>query len=556
MVKNIFQYSVISLAVALGLTACGGGSNDKAAQNGSQSAAPAGKAAADKQGITINNGAEPESLDPNKVSGVPESNVLRQMLIGLTNTDPDGKTIPGMAEKWESADGKVWTFHLRDAKWSNGDPVTADDFVYSFRRLLDPKTASPYASYLADAKVLNAQDVVDGKKSPDSIGVKAVDAKTLEITLTESEPYFPDMLIHTSTKPVNKKAIEKFGEKWTSPENMVVNGPYKLKAWEVNSQIVLERNSSYYDDAKTKINQVTFLPVSSQATDVSRYKAGEIDVTYNDLPTEQFAQIKSSMADELKTGPYLCTYYYELNNTKPPFNDPKVRRALMLSLDRDTLAAKVQGRGEQAAYEFTPPSTNGMTANTPEWKAWDAAKRIEEAKKLLAEAGYSEAKPLKFELLYNTSENHKKMAVAATALWKQALGDKLIDITLANQEWKTYLDSRRHQNFTMSRAAWCGDYNEPSSFLNMFKSNNSGNYGKYKSDAYDQLIGQTLKNGVTPEQRSGFYQKAEAEMDKDAANVMVYHYANARLVKPYVEGYTAKDPLDQFQVKDWSLKAH
>lgn len=555
MTKNIFQYSVISLAVAFGLAACGGG-NDKAAQSGSQSAAPAGKAATDKQGITINNGAEPESLDPNKVSGVPESNVLRQMLVGLTNTDPDGKTIPGMAEKWESADGKVWTFHLRDAKWSNGDPVTADDFVYSFRRLLDPKTASPYASYLADAKVLNAQDVVDGKKSPDSIGVKAIDAKTLEITLTESEPYFPDMLIHTSTKPVNKKTIEKFGDKWTSPENMVVNGPYKLKAWEVNSQIVLERNPAYYDDAKTKINQVTFLPVSSQATDVSRYKAGEIDVTYNDLPTEQFAQIKSSMADELKTGPYLCTYYYELNHTKPPFNDPKVRRALMLSLDRDTLAAKVQGRGEQAAYEFTPPSTNGMTANTPEWKAWDAAKRIEEAKKLLADAGYSEAKPLKFELLYNTSENHKKMAVAATALWKQALGEKLIDITLTNQEWKTYLDSRRRQNFTMSRAGWCGDYNEPSSFLNMFKSNNSGNYGKYKSDAYDQLIAQTLKNGVTPEQRSGFYQQAEAEMDKDAANVMVYHYANARLVKPYIEGYTAKDPLDQFQVKDWSLKAH
>ncbi len=543
---------LLALSAAFGLAACGGG-NGSGSSAGKPSETQSSELA-DKQEIVINNGAEPESLDPHKVSGVPESNALRQMFVGLTATDNDGNTAPGMAESWESADNKVWTFKLRDAKWSNGDPVTAEDFVYSMRRVTDPATASPYASYLADVKVANATEILEGKAKPETLGVKAVDPKTLEITLSEPVPYLPDVLIHTSVKPVHPATVEKFGEKWTSPANIVVNGPYKLAAWDVNSQIVLERNSAYYDDANTTINRAVLLPIPSPPTDISRFKAGEIDVTYNDIPTEQFKTLQQEMGEQMKVAPYLCSYYYEFNHTKPPFDNPKVRKALQLSLDRDTLVSKVVGRGETVAYQFTPPATQGMEQFTPEWKAWDKAKRIEEAKKLLAEAGYSTAKPLTFELLYNTNENHKKNAVAAAALWKEALG--FVNVNLVNQEWKTYLDTRRNQRQQMARGGWCADYNEASTFLNTFKSDNSSNYGKYKSAEFDGLMKQTLAAGVSPEARANLYKQAEAVMDKDAATVFVFHYVNARLVKPYVAGYSVKDPMDNWQIKNWKILKH
>lgn len=255
--KSTFIINSVFLPTTLALSMMLVGCGDKSASNNSAANIDP-NVLADKQELVINNGAEPESLDPHKVSGVPESNILRQMFVGLTTTDPDGKTIPGMAESWESADNKVWTFKIRDAKWSNGDPVTAEDFVYSFRRVVDPNTASPYASYLADDKVLNAQEVIDGKVKPDALGVKALDEKTLQVTLSEPVPYFPDTLIHTSVKPVPQKVVEKFGEKWTDPANIVVNGPYKISEWQVNDKIVLERNESYYDNANTTLEKLRY----------------------------------------------------------------------------------------------------------------------------------------------------------------------------------------------------------------------------------------------------------------------------------------------------------
>lgn len=546
---------LLALGLAFGLAACGGQDKQAAAPaEGKPAAAATGTELAEKQEIVINNGAEPESLDPHKVSGVPESNLLRQMLVGLTSTDNEGNTVAGMAEKWESADNKVWTFTLRDAKWSNGDPVTAEDFVFSFRRVTDPATASPYASYLADVKVANAQEIIDGRAKPDTLGVKAIDAKTLEITLNEPVPYFPDTLIHTSVKPVNPKVVAQHGDKWTLPENFVGNGAYKLKSWAVNDKIVMERNPHYFDDANTKINQITFLPISSATTDMSRFKAGEIDVTYNDIPTEQFAALKTEMGGQMKVSPYLCTYYYEFNHTKAPFDNEKVRKALSLTFDRDLFAAKIVGRGETPAYMYTPPAAQGMKAFEPEWKAWPMEKRVEEAKKLLAEAGYNEGNPLKFELLYNTNENHKKNAVATAALWKEKLG--FVEATLNNQEWKTYLDTRRTQKHQMSRGGWCADYNEASTFLNTFKSDNSSNYGKYKNPEFDSLMKQTLSPTVMPEQRGDLYQQAEAVLDKDAATIFAYHYISARLVKPHIVGYSDQDPMDNFQVKYWSVLKH
>lgn len=541
-----------SLVLAMFMTGC---SNNSASDGtASQSSNIDPNVLADTQELVVNNAAEPESLDPHKVSGVPEAGIDRQMFEGLTNTDADGKTIPGMATSWESSDNKVWTFKLRDAKWSNGDPVTAEDFVYSLRRLVDPNTASPYSSYLVDAKIVGAEQIVEGKAGVDTLGVKALDDKTLQVTLSEPVPYFPDMMIHNSVKPVHQKTIEAFGDKWTDPANIVVNGPYKVSKWQVNDQIVLTRNPAYYDDANTKIDTVTMLAIPSSTTDVARYQAGEVDMTYNEIPTEQFASLKEQLGDELTVSPYLCTYYYEFNNVKPPFDDVKVRRALALALDRDTVVDKVIGQGQTAAYQLTPTATNGGVKNMPEWATWDKEKRLAEAKKLLNEAGYSESNPLTFELLYNTNDLHKKTALAVASLWKQSLG--FVDVNLINKEWKTYLDTRRNGNYQIARAGWCGDYNEASTFLNIVKTGNSNNHGKYSNANFDSLMAQTLKPGVTPEQRVDLYNKAEAQLDKDMPLLNVYHYVSPRLVKPYVIGFPMKDALNNWQAKDLSIAKH
>ncbi|MDM2876662.1 oligopeptide ABC transporter substrate-binding protein OppA [Citrobacter sp. Cpo040] len=514
---------------------------------------PAGVQLAEKQTLVRNNGSEVQSLDPHKIEGVPESNINRDLFEGLLISDVDGKPSPGVAEKWENKDFKVWTFHLRkDAKWSDGTPVTAQDFVYSWQRLANPNTASPYASYLQYGHIVNIDDIIAGKKPVTDLGVKALDDHTFEVTLSEPVPYFYKLLVHSSVSPVPRAAVEKFGEKWTQPANIVTNGAYKLKDWVVNERIVLERNTNYWDNAKTVINQVTYLPISSEVTDVNRYRSGEIDMTYNNMPIELFQKLKKEIPNEVHVDPYLCTYYYEINNQKAPFNDVRVRTALKLALDRDIIVNKVKNQGDLPAYSFTPPYTDGAKLVEPEWFKWSQEKRNEEAKKLLAEAGYTAEKPLTFDLLYNTSDLHKKLAIAAASIWKKNLG---ANVKLENQEWKTFLDTRHQGNYDVSRAGWCADYNEPTSFLNMVLSDSSNNTVHYKSPAFDKLIADTLK--VTDEaQRSELYSKAEQQLDKDSAIVPVYYYVNARLVKPWVGGYSGKDPMDNIHIKDLYIIKH
>ena len=514
---------------------------------------PAGVQLAEKQTLVRNNGSEVQSLDPHKIEGVPESNISRDLFEGLLISDVDGKPSPGVAEKWENKDFKVWTFHLRkDAKWSDGTPVTAQDFVYSWQRLANPNTASPYASYLQYGHIVNIDDIIAGKKPVTDLGVKALDDHTFEVTLSEPVPYFYKLLVHSSVSPVPEAAVEKYGEKWTQPANIVTNGAYKLKDWVVNERIVLERNANYWDNAKTVINQVTYLPIASEVTDVNRYRSGEIDMTYNNMPIELFQKLKKEIPNEVHVDPYLCTYYYEINNQKAPFNDVRVRTALKLAMDRDIIVNKVKNQGDLPAYSFTPPYTDGAKLVEPEWFKWSQEKRNEEAKKLLAEAGYTAEKPLTFNLLYNTSDLHKKLAIAAASIWKKNLG---ANVKLENQEWKTFLDTRHQGNYDVSRAGWCADYNEPTSFLNMVLSDSSNNTVHYKSPAFDKLIADTLK--VTDEaQRSELYSKAEQQLDKDSAIVPVYYYVNARLVKPWVGGYSGKDPMDNIHVKDLYIIKH
>lgn len=514
---------------------------------------PAGVQLADKQTLVRNNGSEVQSLDPHKIEGVPESNVNRDLFEGLLISDVEGHPSPGVAEKWENKDFKVWTFHLRkNAKWSDGTPVTAHDFVYSWQRLADPNTASPYASYLQYGHIANIDDIIAGKKPATDLGVKALDDHTFEVTLSEPVPYFYKLLVHPSVSPVPKSAVEKFGDKWTQPANIVTNGAYKLKNWVVNERIVLERNPQYWDNDKTVINQVTYLPISSEVTDVNRYRSGEIDMTYNNMPIELFQKLKKEIPNEVRVDPYLCTYYYEINNQKAPFNDVRVRTALKLALDRDIIVNKVKNQGDLPAYSYTPPYTDGAKLVEPEWFKWSQEKRNEEAKKLLAEAGFTADKPLTFDLLYNTSDLHKKLAIAVASIWKKNLG---ANVKLENQEWKTFLDTRHQGTFDVARAGWCADYNEPTSFLNTMLSDSSNNTAHYKSPAFDKLIADTLK--VTDDaQRSELYAKAEQQLDKDSAIVPVYYYVNARLVKPWVGGYTGKDPLDNIYVKNLYIIKH
>ena len=543
--KPFFPFSAVAIAAALALSACGG-SQDKAAEP------KAASAAAQANVVTRNNVTEPQSLDPHQITGVPEINIVRDLLEGLVETDEKGDIIPAAAESWQSEDNQVWTFKLRsDAKWSNGEPLTAEDFVYSWRRLVDPQTASQYASYLQAAKIKNIDEILDGKKAPETLGVKAVDPQTLEVTLTAPVPYFPKMLYHAATKPVHRATVEQFGVKWTQPEHFVGNGPYKIDKWVVNERIELVKNPEYRDADNVKIERVVFLPIGSQTDDVARYEAGEVDIT-DALPPEMFTKLKAEHPQELKLSPYLCTYYFELNNKKAPFDDVRVRKALSLALDRDTIAAKVLGRGEEPAYDLTRVGTADFIPYVPAWTKMDYADRIKEAKKLLAEAGYSEGKPLTFTFLYNTSEQHKKIAVASASMWKQALG--FVNVKLENQEWKTYLDNRRSGNYQLARASWCGDYNEPSTFLNTLRSGNSSNRAFYENPAYDDILDKTLSADVNAAGRSELYRQAEARIDEDSAVIPVYGYVNARLVKDRIGGYSTEDVLNELPSKRLFIK--
>lgn len=507
---------------------------------------PPGTKLAEKQVIVINNGTEPVSLDPHKVEGVPESNIILNLLEGLVSTDGDGHIVPGVAESWSSPDNRIWTFTLRpDAKWSDGSPVTAQDFVYSWRRLTDPKTASPYGSYLHYAYVENVDDIISGKKTPESLGVKAVDDKTFQVQLTQPVPYFPDMLSHTALKPVPKGAIEQFGDKWTSAGKFVGNGAYTLSAWNVNERLVLKRNPKYWNDKDTVIEQVTFLPLQSETSDINRYRAGEIDVTNSSVPPVLFAKMKKDIPAQVQISPYLCTFYYEINNTAAPFTDPKVREAVKLGLDRDIITHKIMGQGQIPAYGFTPHYINGGHFTTPEWASLTQEQRNEKGRKLLEEAGYSEKNPLTFELLYNTSDQNKQQAIAAASMWQKNIGAKVV---LKNQEWKTSNQNRHEGNYQVARATWCADYNEPSSFLNIFLSDSSNNTSFYRNIAFDSAMQRALL-ATDEKTRQSAYQEAETQLDQDSALIPVYYRVSVRLIKPSVGGITGNDPLDYMDIK-------
>jgi oligopeptide transport system substrate-binding protein len=495
------------------------------------------------------NGAEPETLDPQKSTGVPEANIQYELFEGLTTYSPDGKVVPGVAEKWEiSDDGKTYTFHLRDSKWSDGSPVTAGDFVYTLRRLVDPATASDYAYIIDD--IANATDIRNGKeKDLTKLGAEAVDDHTLKITLAHSTPYFLGLLRHASVLPVNEKSIKAHPDDWTKPGNLVSNGAYMLTEWTPQASLTMVKNPNYYGADKVKIDKVVYYPTEDLGEEFKRFRAGELDVTY-DTPSDQMKYVEANMKDQFQNSPYLGTYYYVINLTKEPLGKQRdLREALALAIDRETLVEKITQAGELPAYSWVPPGLHGYDQQFVDFKDLDKKARIAKAAALLLKNGYTPLNPLKVDILYNTSENHKKIAVAIQSMWK-AIGVKA---TITNQEWKVYLGTRHDKQYQVARAAWIGDYEDPTTFLTMFLSDaGDQNDAGYNNPEYDKLVKDSAKE-TDPDKRMKMLEQAEDIFLKDLPIIPIYHYTTKHMVSPKLVGWEP-NVLDYHLARDLSFK--
>lgn len=486
--------------------------------------------------IHLGNGAEPESLDPHLTTGVPEYRVIKGILEGLIREDNKTlEALPGVAESWEQNEqGTVYVFTLREtAKWSNGDPVTADDFVFSFRRMLSPNLAAEYAYMLYVIK--NGRLFNQGLlENPDELGVKALNDRTLEITLEQPSPYFLRMLNHHSFYPVHQATILKYGayddrsNPWARPEHYVGNGPFTLEEWSLRERIFLKKSTTYWNRDHVQLNGIFFYPVEDLQTEERMFRAGLLHVT-SQIPLPRLPHYQKNKSEVLYSYPYLTTYYYLINTTRPPFDNVKVRQALSLALQRELITERILKGGEIPAEWFTPPGTAGFE---PSQKVEE---NIEKAQRLLAQAGYPEGKGFpEFQLMYNTSESHRTIAQVIQQMWKQNLG---IQCQLVNQEWQVYMVERRALNFDVARAGWAGDYADPHNFLDLHLSDGGNNHTGWGSKEYDALI-EKAAGTTDQETRFKLYDKAEAILLKEMPLIPIYWYNRNYLIDPSVKGWT------------------
>ena len=504
---------------------------------------------AEQQILHKGNGAEPQTLDPHKAEGVPSSNIQRDLYEGLVSKAPNGDLIPGAALNWViSEDGTVYTFNLRpQAKWSNGDPVTAHDFVFGLRRSADPATLSNYSKILSSIR--NAEAVIAGKVEPQELAVQALDDYTLQITLKAPTPYFLGLLTHSSTYPLNPRNVEEFGDRFARPGNLVSNGAYVLKDWVVQSHIELVRNPQYWDNDNTTIDTVFYHATEDQSSELKRFRAGELHYT-NEVPTGQVAWIRKNMPDEFVVATYLGSYYFGFNVTQPPFKDnPKLRRALSMAVNREILVDKVTKLGERPAYSWIPDGVSNYTTQKPDWASWPREKQIKEAQRLYREAGYGPDNPLRVEIRYNTSENHKKVSIAVAAMWKQSLG---VLATLVNQEWKVFLETRKQKRVTqVFRGGWIGDYDDAYTFAELKHSQHGINDSGYNNPQYDELLRQASVEGDFDRRRE-ILQQAERLMLDDQPIMPIYFYVSKHMVSKKIDGYVS-NIMDHHYTKNWRL---
>ncbi len=495
------------------------------------------------------NGPEPDSLDPQKARSVEAHVVLRDLYECLTSLAKDAGTAPGVAKTWEaSPDGLTYTFHLRDnARWSNGDRVTSDDFVFALRRLVDPATASQYAQ-LIDV-VENAPAIVAGRAAPATLGVAAPDDATVVVRLAAPAPYLPGLLSFPSTCPVHRPTLEREGARFTKPGVMVSNGAFVLEGWVAGSTISVVRNRKYWNDAATRLDGVKYLQIADESAEFTRYRAGDLHVTAV-VPRGQYDIVKRDYAAELHVSPQLSTYYYGFALDRAPFRDaPGLRRALSLVIDREQLAQVVLRVGELPAYGWVPPGVHDYTSQRFDYAGRSMTERMAEARRLYAAAGYSVAKPLRFELRYNSGEVHGRLAVAIAAMWKAALG---VEAQLTAVEFRSLMADIDARDVEMFRLSWSGDYNDAYTFLQYLKSDFGINLPRYSNPAYDALLARASSTADTAARRE-LLEEAERTMLADTPLVPLYFYVNKHLVSPRVTGWY-DNVLNVVYSKDLALR--
>jgi oligopeptide transport system substrate-binding protein len=511
------------------LVACGGGQPAPTPGQGPVAGA------ADPSTLRRGNGPEPDTLDPQRARTDAAFNILRDLFEGLTAIGPDGAAMPGAAESWTvSADGLEYRFRLRDGlRWSNGDPVRAADYVAGMRRLVDPATASPYAQVFEP--VLNAAAIVRGEQPPDALGVSAPDDRTVVIRLSTPAPYLLGLLAQPGTFPVHGPSLERHGVEYARPGRLVSNGAFVLSDWRVGSRVVAERNTHYWNDAETGVARVHFVHHDDAGTEFRQYRAGELDVTYV-VPPQQFAWIQKNLPGELHVSPQLTVYYYGFNLRRPPFKDnPGLRRALSLVIDRERLTEAVTGLGEAPAYGWVPRGTADYTPQQFDYASRTYAERVSEARELYRQAGYSAERPLKVEIRYNSGEVHSRLAVAIAAMWKEALG---VETTLYAEEFRALLQSVQAGTDTqVFRSSWVGDYNDAFTFAQLLQSDFGINLTGYSNARYDALLGEATRQ-PDPARRRALLEEAERLMLADHPVLPLYFYVNKHLVKPYVSGWS------------------
>lgn len=486
------------------------------------------------------------TLDPQLIESVEDSDIARQLFEGLYIESDAGDLVPaGALDTTVSDDQLTYTFRLRpEAKWSNGDPVTASDYVYAWQRLADPATASSYAWYLELAQIENATAVIAGEKPPADLGVTALDDHTLQVRLSQPLPYFVKMTVHASLLPVHRATVEAHGTKWTEPGNLVGNGAYVLTEHKPGEKVVVTRNPAYWNDAATIIQTGSFLTINDNSIALTRYDAGELDTV--GIPSGMYPQLQADRPDEAFSAPRACTYYYLMNMDpeKGPeaLRDVRVRQALSFAVDRNIITDKILQSGQIPAYTFTPAAMAGFTVPEVDYATWTQEERVAKAKELLAEAGFGPDNPLKLTLNYNTDEGHKKMAVAVQQFYK-AIG---VELTLNNMEWKVHSDIMHERTYELARSAWCGDYNEASTFLDLFTSSSGFNDVAYVNADYDRLMAES-KTMADPQPN---YTAAELLLAQDMPIIPVYHYTSSRMLKPDVRGYASHNVFGNWYLKD------
>lgn len=489
---------------------------------------------AEEQVVHRGNGEEPEALDPHLAVGVPAAHILRDLFEGLTTESAAGEIGPGVALRWNiSRNARTYTFYLRrDLVWSNGDPLTAEDFLFSLRRAAEPRTAASAATMLLPIR--NAREVLAGELPVEELGVALLDEFTLQITLTGPTPYFLGLLNHPIAFPVNRRNIEEHGDQFARPGNLVSNGAYTLSRWVPRVQIVLDKNPLFREAEQTLVERVHYYPIEDHSIEVKAFRAGEIDWT-NEVPNNQFKWLQNHYPDELVVSPWMGSYFFGYNLLREPFVDnPSLRMALILAIDRGILTEKVAQFGEQPSFSLVPPGMDGYVPFSPEYADWTQEERNHEARRLYEQAGFSPERPLRTEIRYNTSENHKKMALAVASMWKQQLG---VATTLVNEEFRVFMQNREQKTVTeVFGAGWISDYNDPYSFLEMFRTGHGRNDYGYSNSTFDALLDQIGTERVRA-RRERLMFEAERTLLSDHVIIPVYTYVTKRLVSPQLRGW-------------------